>query len=236
MGREHHRPIVRGRPSAFVAIIPVGPGDPSTTLTVHGRAVLDWTVRRLLAATEIDRIVLAVDGMPAALALRAVGRTGGLTRLATAAGPDRAGAIRAGLALAGPSDAVFLCPPDRALGPASAIDELILRSQGVDAVAAARPVRSTLKRVVGGRVVATVPRDDWHADAGPWLFRRDALERALAVAEATGRPVVDDLDLALGGRLRVRLVAASATDLPIRTSADARFAERWLASTGGPTR
>jgi len=153
-----------------------------------------------------------------------------------ATAPDRASAIRAALVIAGRAGAVLLCPADRALGGAAIVDELIGLSDDVDAVAAARPVRSTLKRVVDGRVVATVPRDAWRSDAGPWLFRRDALERALAVAETTGRPVVDGHDLARGAGLLVRLIDADATDLSIRTPADARFAERWLASIGGSAR
>lgn len=219
----------------IVAIIPVGSQDPVFTLSIRRRTVIAWTVRRLRTAPRIERIVLAVDGGPATRALAALDHPYDHPSPATATGADRVSAIRAALTVGGPAAAIVLCPPDRALGPASVVDELILRSDGVDAVAAARPVRSTLKRVVDGRVVATVPRDEWRSDAGPWLFRREALERALAAAEAVGRSVVDGQDLALAGGLRVRLIDADATDLPIRTPADARFAERWLASSRGST-
>jgi len=220
----------------IVAIIPVASDDPAIALSILGRPVIAWTLRRLQSATRIERIILAVDGVSGAAAMATIGSAEDDPPPATATGPDRASAIRAALELAGPADAVLLCPPDRPLGGASIVDELTVQADGVDAVAAARPVRSTLKRVDDGRVVATVPRDSWRSDAGPWLFRRDALERALAVSETTGRPVVDGHDLALGAGLLVRLIDADATDLSIRTPADARFAERWLASIGGPAR
>ncbi|MGK2852184.1 MAG: IspD/TarI family cytidylyltransferase [Candidatus Limnocylindrales bacterium] len=226
------------RQDAIVAIIPMSADDPAITVSVIGRPVIEWTVRRLQKVARIERIVLAVDGVTAAQALEAidVSDDGAPTTIAT--GSDRTNAIRAALELAGQVEAILLCPPDRALGPASVIEELALQSAGVDGVAAARPVRSTLKRVIDGRVVGTVSRDAWRSEAAPWLFRRDALERALGVAtETEGRPIIDGHDLSQVGRLRVRLIDADATDLPIRTPADARFAERWLASRdGGPAR
>lgn len=221
--------------STIIAIIPVRLEDPVLTLSIRGRPVIDWTVRRLRTAQRIGGVVLAVDGGSAPGALAAPDTLHVRPAPTVATGADRLGAIRAALSAGGPADAVLLCAPDRALGPASIVADLLDQCDDVDAVAAARPVRSTLKRVVDGRVVATVPRDAWRSDAGPWLFHRDALDGALAAAAVAGRSVVDGQDLALAGGLRVRLIDADASDLPIRTPADARFAERWLASTVGRT-
>lgn len=209
----------------IVAVIPVSTPDPVPSWSVRGRPIIDWTLERWSAAPGIDRVVLAVDGRfePRASVPIAMGR-------------DRVSAIRGAVALAERAAAVLLCSPDRPLGPGSIVDALRARLEpGIDAVGAAHPVRSTLKRIVDGRVVATVPRDAWRSDPGPWLFHREALRHALAVAVATGRDVVDGRDLVLLGDLRVRLVDADATDLPIRTPADARFAERWLAAADGST-
>lgn len=220
--------------ATIVAIIPVGSQDPVFTLSIRGLPVIAWTVRRLRSAHRIERVVLAVDG-PAARARAAVDLNAGQPWPAVATGADRESAIRAALTLGGAATAILLCPPDRALGSPSIVEDLAANADGVEAVAAARPVRSTLKRVLGGRVVATVPRDAWRSDPGEWLFRREALERALTAARDTGRPVVDAQDLVLAGGLQVRLIDADATDLAIRTLADVSFAEQWLASTGEPT-
>lgn len=209
--------------ATLVAVIAVSSRDPVLRSSVAGRPVIEWTIHRWAAAPGVDRLVLAVDGEmePRASVPIAMGR-------------DRVSAIRGAIALVGTAAAVLLCPPDRPLGPGSIVDALRARlGPGVDAVGAARPVRSTLKRVDDGRVVATVSRDEWRSDPGPWLFDRDALLHALDAAVTTGAEIVDGRGLVLAGDLRVRLIDADATDLPIRTMADTRFAERWLAATGG---
>lgn len=217
-------PMTTDRPTV-AAVIAVSSRDPVLTSSVAGRPVIEWTIRRWGATSGVDRLVLAVDGRikPRASVPIAMER-------------DRISAIRGAMTLAGTAATFLLCPPDRPLGPGSIVEALRARLEpGIDAVGAARPVRSTLKRVVDGRVVATVSRDEWRSDPDPWLFDRDALLRALEAAAATGAEIVDGRSLVLAGDLRVRLIDADATDLPIRTPADARFAERWLASEDGTT-
>lgn len=222
---------------AVVAIIPMAWDDAALTVSFHGLSVLAWTLRRLRVSPRIGRIVLAIDGGSEAAVVAALhdphDATGATTGTAFAMGLARISALRAALVIAGPTDAVLLCPPDRAVGEASIIDALLLQSDGsaaVDAFGATQSIRSTLKRVVDGRVETTVSRDAWRSDTGLWLFRRAAMERALAGAEAAGRSVGGGADLARGGGLRVRLIDTGASDLPTRTAADARFAERWLAT------
>lgn len=225
---------------SVVAIIPVASNDAALTVSFHSLPVLAWTLRRLRMSPRIGRIVLAIDGGSEAAVVAALhdahdnpaAATTTSTGTAFAMGPDRISALRAALEIAGPTDDVLLCPPDRAAGAATMIDALLLQSDGsaaVDAFGATRSIRSTLKRVVDGRVETTVSRDAWHSDTGLWLFRHGALERALAGAEAAGRSVGGGADLARGGGLRVRLIDTGTSDLPVRTAADARFAERWLA-------
>lgn len=207
----------------IVVVIPVGSELGAGTPAIERRPVIDWTIRRWRTVPGIDRLVLAVDGgvePPAPVPI--------------ATGHDLVSAIRAAVTLAGTRAAILLCPSDRPLGTGAIVAALRAElGPGVDAVGAARPIRSTLKRVVHGRIVATVSRDAWRSDPDPWLFDRAALLHALEAVATSGTGIVDGRSLVLAGDLRVRLVDGDATDLPIRTAADARFAERWLASTHG---
>lgn len=214
----------------MLAIVPLGPAEPAGRLMIGERTVLDLVLRRLLDAALIERVVLALDGVTAAAALGAIADASDRDRIACATGVDRLRAIAAALDLAGPSTHVLLHPPDRPLGPAATIDDLVRDAGEADVTALSQPVRSTLKRVSDGWVVATVPRDAWRATPGPWLFRRAVLDRTLASAATDQVRVIDGLDLVRSAGLDVRWRDADPADLRIRTAADARFAERWLAT------
>lgn len=58
-----------------VAVIPVPSRDPVLMWSVAGLPVIEWTIRRWVAAPGVDRLVLAVDGgveprVPVAIAMR----------------------------------------------------------------------------------------------------------------------------------------------------------------------
>src|SRR5262249_42434331 len=102
--------------------------------------------------------------------------------------------------------------------------------EGVDAAIAAAPVTDTVKEADGdGRVVRTLDRSRLWAVQTPQVFRRAALERALAQPDEVVAAATDDASLveALGGTVRV--VAATPANLKITTALDLALAETLLA-------
>ena len=73
-----------------------------------------------------------------------------------------------------------------------------------DAAIAATPVTDTIKECEDGRVVRTLDRSRLWAVQTPQVFRRDALERALAQDDAVVGAATDDASLveAMGGTVR----------------------------------
>jgi 2-C-methyl-D-erythritol 4-phosphate cytidylyltransferase len=99
-------------------------------------------------------------------------------------------------------------------------------------------VTDTLKRVEGGRVVATVPRAGLVRAQTPQGARVPLLRRAHAAAAAPAANedgAVGTDDVALIERLGepVEVVPGEAWNVKITTAEDRAWAEAWLARAGG---
>ncbi len=210
--------------ASSLAIIPIGPTSPARTLTIGGRPVLDATVRALRATPAIGPIVLALDGVDAADCLSAIEDPDALGVTATATHASRWQAIAAALEAQPSPDTVVLHEPDRPLVTPDTIAALLAGIRA-DGAVLGLAVHETVKRVVGGRVVDTVPRETVHVLQAPSAFRRRALAAATARAVAERWACVDELQLALAAGLRVHLVDGSRANLAILSARDARYAE-----------
>jgi 2-C-methyl-D-erythritol 4-phosphate cytidylyltransferase len=96
---------------------------------------------------------------------------------------------------------------------------------------AALPAHNTLKRVLDGRVVATVPRDRLYQVQTPAVFDRALLEQALGREEREGWGCSDELALALRAGLPVTLVAGDPLNLPVSRAESVPFAELRLSGS-----
>jgi 2-C-methyl-D-erythritol 4-phosphate cytidylyltransferase len=106
----------------------------------------------------------------------------------------------------------------------AALDEL--EQHGCDAVIAAAPVADTIKQVgADGVVERTLDRSALWAVQTPQVFRRAALERALAVPDDVLASATDDAWLVERAGGTVRVVASPAGNLKITTSGDLQVAE-----------
>ncbi|HVA87507.1 MAG TPA: 2-C-methyl-D-erythritol 4-phosphate cytidylyltransferase, partial [Candidatus Saccharimonadales bacterium] len=208
-----------------VAVVPIRPGDSSVTLRIAGRSVLDGTIRALRAVEQIGPIVLAVQGIRNTDCLAVIENPRGLGISVTASWGSRWEAIRSALAMAGSGSTVLLHNPDRPLVSASGIVQLLAALRDVPAVVTAMPVHGSIKRVVDGRILATVPRDLLHVVQSPWVFQREPLERALRAAIAERWPASQELELVRLAGIPVRVAEGHRFNVPISSPADARFAE-----------
>jgi 2-C-methyl-D-erythritol 4-phosphate cytidylyltransferase len=168
-------------------------GSPKQFAELAGRRVVDWSVGTARSACDEVVVVLPVgrawDGPPVAAVV-----TGGATRSAS---------VRAGLA-AVPAGAEIIVVHDaaRPLAPRALFAAVVsaVRS-GADGAVPGLPVADTLKRVDGGRVVATVERDGLVAVQTPQAFRAAVLR----AAHTGGGGATDDAALveAAGGKVVV---------------------------------
>jgi 2-C-methyl-D-erythritol 4-phosphate cytidylyltransferase len=209
-----------------VAIVPIRPGSTAATLTIGGRSVLDRTVRALRAVPSVGRIVLALEAVEAETWLAAIDGMEELDVTATATATGRWLAIQAALGLAGPSEFVVLHDPDRPFVSSAGIADLLRKASGFEAIVTALPIHGTIKRVADGRIVETLRRDSLRSFQTPLVFRRESLERAVRRAIDEAWSGDDDLGLAVSVGAAVSVVPGDEENVPIRSPADARFAER----------
>jgi 2-C-methyl-D-erythritol 4-phosphate cytidylyltransferase len=217
--------VSQHRTDRTVAVVPIRFTDSVARLTIAGRSVLDATVRALRAVHEIGPIVLALDGIGERECLAAIQDPELLNVRVSAPSASRWLAIQSALAVAGEGSAVLIQDPDRPLISPVAVAELLRESGERPSVVTALPVYSSIKRVVDGRVVATVPRDALHAAQSPWIFERRVLDMALRGAIAHGWSITHELELARLANIPVYLAEGHPYNVPIATHADARFAE-----------
>jgi len=212
-------------PNRVVAVVPLRPDDCAASLTIAGRSVLDSTVRALRSVPEIGSIVLALDGIAAADCLGAIDDPKSLGILTSSRSAGRWAAIASALAVAGEAETVLLHDPDRPLVSAIGIGQLLRQAGQNAATVSAMPVHSSIKRVIDGRIVATVPRENLHTAQSPWVFGRSQLESALSSAMALSWPAVDELELVRQAGIPVRIAEGNLFNVPIASRADAKFAE-----------
>lgn len=197
-------------------------------LPLAGRPVASWSVAA--ARTVSDGVVLVVPATGEA-GLPVPGATGepalGADVVVTG-GATRADSVRAGLA-AVPTEAGVIVVHDAArplAAPAlfAAVVDAVRSGDAAGAVPAVT-VADTVKRVVDGRVVATVDRSDLVAVQTPQAFAADALR---AVHEAGGE-ATDDAGLLESVGRPVVTVPGDPRNLKLTRPEDLLLAEALLA-------
>ncbi len=144
-------------------------GEPKALVEVGGVPMWQRGVALLQAAGAVE--VVVVGGVP-----------GGIP-----GGPRRRDSVAAGVAALGPAvDMVLVHDAARPLADAALARRVAdrLLGGGADAVVPVVPVRDTIKRLAGGRVVETVARSGLAAAQTPQGFRVAALAAAQAADDA----------------------------------------------------
>jgi 2-C-methyl-D-erythritol 4-phosphate cytidylyltransferase len=210
----------------------LGAAQPKALVELAGRALVQWSIDALREVAAIERIVVA---LPAGVAA-----PDGVT--AVEGGAVRSESVRRALAAAGEGDPIVVHDAARPLLSAE-IAETVLAALESDkdaaAAIAAAPVTDTIKRADGAGVVTeTLERRELWAVQTPQVFRRAALERALAVGAQELAQATDDASLVERAGGKVILVATSSENLKVTTPLDLQVAELLLARrrSGGAAR
>jgi 2-C-methyl-D-erythritol 4-phosphate cytidylyltransferase len=201
----------------------LGLGRPKALVTIAGRSMLDWSVQALRDVPAVERIVVALP--PDSLQSAPEGTVG------VAGGAMRSESVREALLAAGDGDPVVVHDAARPLATARlfarAVDEL--ERTGADAVIAAAPVSDTIKQVAddGQTVERTLDRSVLWAVQTPQVFRRAALERALARADLLARATDDAWLVEQDGGV-VRVIDSGEPNMKVTSAADLKLAEALL--------
>jgi 2-C-methyl-D-erythritol 4-phosphate cytidylyltransferase len=195
----------------------LGASGPKAFVMLAGRPMLDWSLDALRAAPSVERVVVAVPpGVSYAGAVEG--------------GASRSESVRNALAAAGDADVVLVHDAARPLVSADLVERALAALDGdVDAVIAAAPVTDTVKEASDGTVVRTLDRSRLWAVQTPQVFRRAALEDALAQPDDVLAAATDDAGLVEARGGVVRVVASSPRNLKVTTPTDLRLAELLLA-------
>lgn len=191
----------------------LGRDGPKSLIEVAGQSLVGHAVDRLLAAGLPPPTVVHPPGEHRAFAAALAGRD---VATLVPGGATRTESVRAGVHAAGDVEVVLVHDAARALTPPQVVRRVLdAVVDGVVAVAPARPVADTLKRLADdGTVLETVDRAGLAGVQTPQAFPRPVLLRALAQQD----DATDDLGLV------ERLVAAGELEGRIVTVAGSPFA------------
>jgi 2-C-methyl-D-erythritol 4-phosphate cytidylyltransferase len=188
--------------------------------------MLDWSVAALQAVAAVQRIVVALP--PDALDQVSVGERMSVVP----GGAQRSHSVRAALLACGEGDPVIVHDAARPLATPQLFEQALneLARHDADAVIAAAPVTDTIKEVGedGRTVTRTLDRTVLWAVQTPQVFRRAALERALAVSDEELARATDDAWLVERAGGVVRIVGSDPGNLKVTTREDLTVAELLL--------
>lgn len=204
-------------------------GAPKQFESLGGRPMLAVAASRFAGLPGLARLVVVVPGDAFARAA-AMLEPLGLPLAFAAAGPERQASVASGLALVEPRcTVVAVHDAARPLVRPADVVACIEAARVSGAAILATPVPDTVKRVVDGRITATVPRGDLWLAQTPQAFRTELLRRAHGEAPA-GFGATDDAALVERLGLPVTVVPGDGRNRKITTREDLAWAEAVLAA------
>lgn len=204
----------------------LGAGTPKQLIDIGGGTMLQHAVRAFVEHPRITEVIVVVP--------QAAEPVSGIPRRDSPAppirvvtgGPRRQDSVARGFDAADPkADVVLIHDAARPFVSADLIDRTIDAAAEHGAAIAAVPSRDTVKRVDGGVITETIPRESIYLAQTPQGFRRDVLATALALGCA-GAEATDEAALAERAGVRVHVVEGDAGNVKITTPADLDAARR----------
>ncbi|WP_275096660.1 2-C-methyl-D-erythritol 4-phosphate cytidylyltransferase [Sedimenticola hydrogenitrophicus] len=215
----------------------MGGAVPKQYLNLHGRPVIDHTLRTLVAHPRIARVIVAVSATDAWWSGTAYAEHPRIQRVA--GGRERADSVLNGLlALQGEADAMDWVLVHDAARPClhrSDLDRLLqaLAGHPVGGLLAI-PFSDTIKRAdPAGRVLETVPREQLWRAFTPQMFRYAALREALERAREDGLLVTDESSAMERSGAAPLLIAGRSDNIKITSPEDLVLAGFFLERQGG---
>ena len=195
----------------------LGAGVPKAFVELAGVPLWRQSLDAMLNVPAVRRVVLVGDFPVPPVDERVIVAAGGATR---------AHSVANGIERCGECDLIAVHDAARPLVSRADVEAVLAAAAGAGAAILAAPIASTVKRVAGGVITGTVPRDDLWAAQTPQVARADLMRRAYAQR----RDVAATDEAALLERIGVpvSVVAGSARNFKITTPADLALAEAVL--------
>ncbi len=216
---------------AVALIVAAGRGErlgtdrPKALVSLRGRPMLEWSLEAVRAVGAVREIVVALPADWLHAAPEGV--------IAVAGGVQRSHSVRAALQRSGDGDPVIVHDAARPLVTTALFTQALaeLERSRADAVIAAAPVTDTIKECAadGRTVTRTLDRSRLWAIQTPQVFRRAALQAALAGSDEHLAHATDDAWLIEHAGGTVRIVGSGPGNLKVTTPEDLRIAELVLA-------
>jgi 2-C-methyl-D-erythritol 4-phosphate cytidylyltransferase len=229
-----------------VLLLAAGKGErlgwpaPKAFVEVAGRPLFDYSLEAIDRSAAAEKVVLVVgeEYLDQASALLQRSDRREMVSAIVAGGASRQGSVRHGLSAVDAVAEVVLCH-DAARPLASSelfrrvAGALVRPGAGAIAAAGAVPVigaADTVKRVRGGRVVETIPREEVGLAQTPQAFLAPVLREAHERAARRPVPATDDAVLLEAAGFPVIAVQGEPLNFKITTGEDLRRAEGLLSS------
>ena len=213
-------------------------GDvPKAFVRLAGVPLLARALAALTAAEAIDCVVPVIGAEDRARwdALQRELEAGPKLLPAVVGGRERQDSMAAGLAALPPQVRhVAVHDAARPLVRPEAIDRVVRAGVRDGAAILAVPAGDTIKRVRGGRVVETPPRDECYIAQTPQVFAVEILREALAKAVSAGCLGTDDAQIVEALGVPVTVVLADVDNWKLTHPEDLAIAERLLRRRTAP--
>ncbi|HEY3884284.1 MAG TPA: 2-C-methyl-D-erythritol 4-phosphate cytidylyltransferase [Vicinamibacterales bacterium] len=209
----------------------LGADKPKQLLHIGGRSMLDYSIRAFASHPRVQEVVVV---LPSDVAGDVFDQSAdGRLRVARG-GERRQDSVANGFDAVSPDASVVLVhDAARPFVSADLISRTIDAAMEHGAAIAALPSRDTVKRVSReGVITGTIPREDIYLAQTPQGFRRDVLEKAIAVGRS-GVEATDEAALAERAGYPVHVVEGDPANVKITTAEDLETARRRAA---GPAR
>jgi 2-C-methyl-D-erythritol 4-phosphate cytidylyltransferase len=223
---------------AVAIVLAAGSGErlgldrPKAFAVLEGRSLLARAVASACGSASVSSVVVVAPPGWEDLA-RATVEPLGADAVVTG-GPSRQASVRAALAAIPIESPAIAChDAARALALPALFDAVLAALPGWDGVVPVVPVADTVKRIEGGRVVSTEPREALALAQTPQAFLPGALREAHARAERDGAEVTDDAAALERAGFRVRAIPGDPGNVKITTPEDLARAEARLAAGDG---
>ena len=211
--------------AAAAIVVAAGSGErlgadrPKAFVLLAGRPMVEWSLDALAAAGIAEIVVACPEGW-------SVEREG---VTCVRGGDVRSASVRNALAATSAGADVVVHDAARPLTPPELFRACLEQLGRFDAAIAAAPVTDTVKEVGPNNVVQrTLDRSRLWAVQTPQAFRRDALERALAVSPDMLAKATDDAWLVEAQGGRVVVVESSPANIKVTTPFDLSVAAAHL--------
>ncbi len=214
----------------------VGSVKPKQLLDLGGGTMLQHSLKAFLAHPRINDVILVVPPGPGTLALAGVDAAR-VPAIEVVAGGDRRqdSVANAFDRVPASADVVLIHDAARPFVSAGLIDRTIDAAMTHGAAIAALQSRDTVKRVAGGVIRETIPRETVYLAQTPQGFRRDVLAAAVAAGRA-GVEGTDEAALAESAGYQVHVVDGDPGNTKITTADDVEAARQRMGGRAGVQR